>query len=208
MASICRPPLHGWVHAGYKSAPYVLLLCRWPCNGVEAPQRTNHDGKPPHAPLWAGRALWLRTCFFSPPFCCHPGVAEPMLSHPVLLGEPHIIFFPLVNHITCRVQNPDTQRAGRVGTAQGGRRSGETLGKTRCRHFGGLGTQPPLWPSGALSKTVLNVFSQARTKEILCKPVEEQNLRFTRGLSAVYQWGRKRSSLLAVDQCTDAYLSL
>ena len=51
---------------------------------------------------------------------------------------------------TCRVQNPDTQRAGRVGTAQGGRRGGATLSRTRCRRFGRLGSQPPLWPSSAL----------------------------------------------------------
>ena len=51
---------------------------------------------------------------------------------------------------TCRVQNPNMQRAGRVGTAQGGRRGRATLGGTRCRHFGRLGSQQPLWPSSAL----------------------------------------------------------
>ena len=59
-----------------------------------------------------------------------------------------------------------------------------------------------------MKTTVLNVSSQARTKEILCKPVEEQNVRLTRGLSPVYHRDRERSSLLAVDQRTDAYLSL
>ena len=54
------------------------------------------------------------------------------------------------NVLTCRVQNPDTQRAGRVGTAQGGRRGGATLGRTRFRHFGRLGSQQPLWPPSAL----------------------------------------------------------
>ena len=39
-------------------------------------------------------------------------------------------------------QNPDTQRAGRVGTAQGGPRGRATLGRTRCRHFGRLESQP------------------------------------------------------------------
>ena len=38
--------------------------------------------------------------------------------------------------------------------------------------------------------------------------MEEQNYRLTTGLSAVYHWDRERSSLLAVDQCTDAYVAL
>ena len=38
-----------------------------------------------------------------------------------------------------------------------------------------------------------------RTKEILCKPVGEQNVRLTRGLSPVYHRDRECSSLLAVD---------
>ena len=45
-------------------------------------------------------------------------------------------------------------------------------------------------------------------KKILCKPWREQNVRLTRGLSPVYHQDRERSSLLAVDQSTDAYLSL
>ena len=44
---------------------------------------------------------------------------------------------------------------------------------------------------------------QARTNEILCKPMEEQNPRLTRGSSAVYQQDRERSSFLAADQSTD-----
>ena len=32
-----------------------------------------------------------------------------------------------------------------------------------------------------------NVFPEARTSEILCKPTKDQNHRLTRGLSAVYQ---------------------
>ena len=38
------------------------------------------------------------------------------------------------------------------------------------------------------------------------KPAVDQ--RFIRGLPAVYQRDRERSSFLAADQCTDAYLSL
>ena len=65
--------------------------------------------------------------------------------------------------------------------------------------FGGLFSSFP---------TVLHVSSEARTKEILCKPMEEQSPRLTAGLSPVYQRDEKRSSFLAADQCTDAYLSL
>ena len=43
----------------------------------------------------------------------------------------------------------------------------------------------PLAPQRTV-KNVLNVSSQARTKKTPCKPVEEQNVRLTRRLSAVY----------------------
>ena len=59
-------------------------------------------------------------------------------------------FAPVLVKDTCRVQNPDTQRAGRVGTAQGVQRGGATLGRTRCRHFGGLGSRPFHRPSSAM----------------------------------------------------------
>ena len=49
---------------------------------------------------------------------------------------------------------------------------------------------------------------EKRTKEISLKPMEEPNPRLTRRSSAVYHWGHERSSFLAADQCTDAYLSL
>ena len=57
-------------------------------------------------------------------------------------------------------------------------------------------------------QTVLNDSSRAQTKNILCWRQREQNVRYTTGLSAVYLRDHVRSSLLAVDQCTDAYLSL
>ena len=66
----------------------------------------------------------------------------------------------------------------------------------------------PSSPVGYRKQTVPNVSSQARTKEIPCKLVEEQNKRLTDGFSAVKPRDRERSSLLAVDQCTDGYLSL
>ena len=41
-------------------------------------------------------------------------------------------------------------------------------------------------PNKGPKRTLVNDSSEARTKEILCKPVQEQNPRLTRGLSAVY----------------------
>ena len=52
--------------------------------------------------------------------------------------------------VTGRVQNEDTQRGGRVGTAKGGQWARATLGRTRCRNLGRLLSQPPLWLSSAL----------------------------------------------------------
>ena len=49
--------------------------------------------------------------------------------------------------ITCRVQNPDTHRAGRVGAAHSGRWGGGKLGKPSCRHFGRPRRKTSLFPS-------------------------------------------------------------
>ena len=63
-------------------------------------------------------------------------------------------------------------------------------------------------PTRVPKTTVLNDPSEARTKEILCKPVEEHNERLSRGLSPVYKRDRERSSFLAADLWIDAYLYL
>ena len=58
-----------------------------------------------------------------------------------------------------------------------------------------------------VSKTTIpTVSSQARTNEILCKPMEGQNVRLRTGFSA----GRRPLFVSAClfDLCTDAYLSL
>ena len=52
----------------------------------------------------------------------------------------------------------------------------------------------------------LNVSPEAGTSEIICKPMEEQNPRFSRGSSVVYQRDEKRFLFLAADQVTDAYV--
>ena len=49
-----------------------------------------------------------------------------------------------------------------------------------------LGRQSSLLLSRESNTTVLDDSAEVRTNEILCKPMEEQNLRLTIGLSAVY----------------------
>ena len=83
---------------------------------------------------------------------------------------------------TCRIQNPDTPRAGRVGRRTAGRLRGGP-GRIRRRRVCSRRTQPSLVPSRASKTTVLNSPSEARTSEILCKPMEEQSPRLTRSLS-------------------------
>ena len=123
-------------------------------------------------------------------------------------------------HVTCRLQNPDIPRAVRVGAHGGvaGRgRAGVNANRTvrNCSPR----RQASLAPSKASKTCRLNEPPEARTSEILCKPMEEQNPRLTRGsspvhprflrgLSAVYQWDEKRSFFLAADQWSNAFLSL
>ena len=91
---------------------------------------------------------------------------------------------------------------GRVGSGRtAGRRGGVGQNSSSRR-------QATLVPFKVSKTRRLNVSPEARTTHIVCKTMEEQNLRLTRGLSAVYQRDRERSSFLAADQCTDACLSL
>ena len=62
--------------------------------------------------------------------------------------------------------------------------------------------------SRASKTNVLNVTSEERKIEILCKRLEEQNTRLARDLLAVYDRDDKRSFFLAADLCTDVYLSV
>ena len=99
---------------------------------------------------------------------------------------------------------------GRVGTGR----------RTAGRHWwGGDGQdgtptgrsprrQTSLFPSRQWRTTLLGVSLEARTSEIVCKPMEEHNGQLTRGLSVVYPRDLGRSSFLVADQCADAYLSL
>ena len=80
--------------------------------------------------------------------------------------------------------------AGRGGAGRGG--SGRRQVCSPSRQLSHL----PSWES---KTTVLDDFSETRTNEILCKPIEEQNPRLTTGLCAISPWD---------DQWTDAYVSL
>ena len=88
-----------------------------------------------------------------------------------------------VYEYTCRVQNPDIPRAGRVRAAHGGAAGPSRTGR---RRIGPPRGRTSLLPSRVPKTTVLNVSSEARTIKFRCKPTEEQNPRLTTGLSAVH----------------------
>ena len=70
-------------------------------------------------------------------------------------------------------------------------------------------TPPSLVSSRASKKSVLDISSEARTSEILCKPKAGTKSavgnRLVPGLSAVYQQDEKRSLFLAADQWTETF---
>ena len=106
---------------------------------------------------------------------------------------------------TCRVQKPgNTTGEPRRGARGGGAESGKTV----CQQNGSPREESFLARSRASNTCRLNVSPEARTSEILCKPMEEQNPRLNRGSSAVYHRDEKRSLFLAADQWNDAFLSL
>ena len=74
-----------------------------------------------------------------------PRRAPPLTDWPVLTGpDQRRPGSRTCFALTCRVQNPDTQQAGRVGEAHSERYSGSKLGRTGCRHFGRPRSQPSL----------------------------------------------------------------
>ena len=77
-----------------------------------------------------------------------------------------------------------------AGKRTAGRRGAAGPGRTGCRRVGPPRKQPsslPSKPSTASQTSVLNVFSEARTNDISCKPMGDINGRLTHGFSA----GRK-----------------
>ena len=90
-------------------------------------------------------------------------------------------------------------------------------GRTAGQGDAGLNRVPTFrWPWKpttplARQRNVDNCFERffanthTRTKENLFEPLKEQNVRLTCCLTPVYNRDCKRSPLLAVDHCTDAY---
>ena len=72
-------------------------------------------------------------------------------------------------YMTCRIQNPDIPRAGRVGARRGGEAGS---GRTGCKQKFSPRREASLVPSKASKSRGLNVSPEARTNEILCKPME------------------------------------
>ena len=83
---------------------------------------------------------------------------------------------------TCRVQNPDIPRAGRVGAAQGGAAGRGWVGQDWTPTDRFAMRQPSLLPPNASYTPVLNVCS--RHEQAKYKPMGEQKLRLKSGLSA------------------------
>ena len=108
--------------------------------------------------------------------------------------------------IYTRVESKTRTYHGQVGTGRrtAGRRGGAGLGRVGRRWVSLPRRQPSLIPSRRSKKTLLGMSLEARTKETLCKPMEEQNVRLTRGLFVVCPRDDGRSSFVAADQCTDA----
>ena len=95
------------------------------------------------------------------------------------------------------------------GSRRGARRCGGAgSGRTVCQQNCSPRKQSSLSLSKVLKTRRLNVSPEARTSEILSKPMEEQSPRLTTGSSAVYQRDEKRSFLLAAGQWNDAFSSL
>ena len=116
----------------------------------------------------------------------------------------NIGFFDFMQHAyTCRVQNPDIPRAGRVGAHDG------VAGRSRAGLFANrtvrLGNNPSPHPPKASKTRRLNVSPEAQTSESQCKPMGEQNPRLNRGSSPVYHRDEKRPFFLAADQWTDLF---
>ena len=86
---------------------------------------------------------------------------------------------------TCRIQNPDTSRAGRVGATHGGaagRRGGAGLGRTRRRWVDPTWKQPSLLLSSesrTLSRTSLR--KQEQSNSYLTCRVQSPDIRTTGG---------------------------
>ena len=84
------------------------------------------------------------------------------------------------NNETCRIQNPNTPRASRVGRRTAWRLGGACPAGWDADVFVRTGKNR-LVPSWASKTTVPSISSKARTREILCKSLREQSPRLTSG---------------------------
>ena len=93
--------------------------------------------------------------------------------------DQNILYF----NIFLRDQNTDILWAGRDGARQRTeeRRDVAERGKTIRRRVGSPRKQPSCVATAASKTTVLNDSSKARTKETLCKPMDEHDNRLTSG---------------------------
>ena len=111
---------------------------------------------------------------------------------------------------------PGRAGSGRLGRSEagwGGARRGGARGEWgKAARNGSARRQPFISTSRTTKTTVLDVFSKARTKEILFKPNSGTRPpvgeRLTSGWRAIYYRDDGRSSFLAADWWTDAFLSL
>ena len=106
----------------------------------------------------------------------HPDPTRPLYVRTNGLTDCSICLFR--PNATCRIQNPDIQRAGRVGAHGGAARRG------RAEHFA-QETSVPRAPKASKTR-LLNISPEARRSKILCKPMEEQNPRLTTGSKPVH----------------------
>ena len=113
----------------------------------------------------------------------------------------------LIKHLPIPKPGHTTGRSGRSGGWWGGGAGRGVAVGTPTERFA---QEPWCFPGFPSIEDICfhNCFFSKTSKQILCKPMGEENVRWTTGLSAVYPRDEGCSSSLAADQCKDAYLSL
>ena len=138
---------------------------------------------PPHRPLCAAPTRPAR-CVSG--FWTRQVLDSTGISHAALLrvSSLALLLCPalLRLYFTCRIQNPDIPRAGRYGAAHGGTAGPGGDGQHRTPTTGLFAKEK----TNSLTlrrwkNDLLGVPLEEGTREILCKPTEEQNPRLNRG---------------------------
>ena len=140
--------------------------------------------------FWATRHVGV---LFFPPRRAPPPRGAPRRPEPPvicsgfgfdkLLIRATINIFPIQNKKLWSPKPRHTTGGSGWGARRGG---GAGSGRTRCQQNCSPRRQASLAPPKASQVHRLNIFAEARTSEILCKPMEEQSPRLTTGSSAVY----------------------